>query len=140
MNDGDLTTTVTPVTTPIDAADRRGRRPARRGVQRDAAATRRHAVAGYNDMRVKLATMINEISHSSESLSAASTQMASTSEEAGRAIARDRARRRLGRLGRRAAGALRSTTPSASPTSSPQASRLSAETADETAAAAEEAR
>jgi methyl-accepting chemotaxis protein len=138
MNDGDLTTTVTPVTAPIDAAT--GEQVGELAEVFNAMLKNTtDAVVGYNNMRVKLATMINDITTSSESLSAASTQMAATSEETGRAISEiahavnsvasgaeqqvrevDEARRVTDELA--------------------EASRISAETADGTAAAAEEAR
>jgi methyl-accepting chemotaxis protein len=138
MNDGDLTTTVAPVTTPINAAT--GEQVGELAEVFNAMLQNtQDAVSGYNSMRVKLATMINDITASSESLSAASTQMAATSEETGRAIGEiahavnsvasgaeqqvrevDEARRVTDELAR--------------------ASQVSAETADETAAAAEEAR
>ena len=84
MNDGDLTTTVTPITAPIDAAT--GEQVGELAeVFNTMLENTKESITNYNSMRVKLAGMINDISTSSESLSAASTQMAATSEEAGRA-------------------------------------------------------
>jgi methyl-accepting chemotaxis protein len=50
-------------------------------------ASTRASVGGYNETRAKIVAMIAEISRSSEALASSSTQMSSTSEEAGRAIA-----------------------------------------------------
>ncbi|HWD69474.1 MAG TPA: methyl-accepting chemotaxis protein, partial [Solirubrobacteraceae bacterium] len=138
MNDGDLTISVDSQATAIHSED--GENIGHLAeVFNEMLANTQGAVAAYNAMRAKISTMLGEISISSESLSAASTQMASTSEEAGRAIGEiahavssvasgaeqqvreiDEARRITDELA--------------------EASRVSAETADETAAAAEEAR
>jgi methyl-accepting chemotaxis protein len=138
MNDGDLTTAVTPVTEPIDAAT--GEQLGQLAEVFNAMLVNtKEAVAGYNDMRTKLAQMIDSISQSSESLSAASTQMAATSEETGRAIGEiayavgsvaSGAEQQV----REVDGVMRVTDELA------EASRISAETADETAHAAAEAR
>jgi methyl-accepting chemotaxis protein len=138
MNDGDLTTTVTPVTEPIDAAT--GEQVGQLAEVFNAMLQNtQEAVVGYNNMRAKLAEMIDSISQNSESLSAASTQMASTSEEAGRAIGE--IAHAVGSVAsgaeqqvREVAGVRRVTDELA------EASRVSAETADETASAAAEAR
>ncbi len=138
MNDADLTVAVTPVTRPLEAepGESLGQLPEVFNVMLDDA---RATIANYNAMRVKIASMIGEISHSSESLSAASTQMASTSEEAGRAIAE--IAHAVGSVAvgdeqqvREVDDAKRITDELA------YSSRLSAEAADETAAAADEAR
>jgi methyl-accepting chemotaxis protein len=138
MNDGDLTTTVTPFTTPIDAAT--GEQVGQLAEVFNAMLQNtQEAVVGYNNMRAKLAEMIDSISQNSESLSAASMQMASTSEEAGRAIGEI-----AHAVGSVASGAeqqvrevdgVRRVTDELA-----EASRVSAETADETASAASEAR
>ena len=138
MNDGDLTITVTPRTTPIDAQE--GQNIGQLAtVFNDLLQNTQSAVSAYNAMRAKISTMLGEITLSSESLSAASTQMASTSEEAGRAIGEiahavssvaSGAEQQV-----REVDSVRRVTDELA-----EASRVSAETADETAAAAEEAR
>jgi methyl-accepting chemotaxis protein len=138
MNDGDLTITVTPQTTPIDTQE--GQNIGQLAtVFNDLLENTQSAVGAYNAMRSKISTMLGEISLSSESLSAASTQMASTSEEAGRAIgeiahAVSSVASGAEQQVREVDGVRRVTDELA------EASRVSAETADETAAAAEEAR
>jgi methyl-accepting chemotaxis protein len=138
MNDGDLTTTVTPVTTPINAAP--GEQVGELAdVFNAMLQNTQDAVSGYNNMRVKLATMINDISTSSESLSAASTQMAATSEETGRAI--EEIAHAVGSVASGAEQQVREVGDARRITDElARASQVSAETADETAAAAEEAR
>jgi methyl-accepting chemotaxis protein len=138
MNDGDLTISVDPRTSAIDAED--GENIGHLAeVFNEMLENTQGAVRAYNGMRSKIATMLAEISLSSESLSAASTQMASTSEEAGRAIgeiahAVSSVASGAEQQVREVDGVRRVTDELA------EASRVSAETADETAAAAEEAR
>jgi methyl-accepting chemotaxis protein len=138
MNNGDLTATVTPVTTPINAAA--GEQVGQLAEVFNAMLQNtQDAVTGYNSMRVKLAEMIDGISQNSEALSAASTQMASTSDEAGRAIgeiahAVNSVASGAEQQVREVDEARRITDQMAA------ASRVSAETADETAVAAAEAR
>jgi methyl-accepting chemotaxis protein len=138
MNDGDLTTNVTPFTEPIDAAT--GEQVGELAEVFNAMLQNtQDAVSGYNSMRVKLATMINDISTSSESLSAASTQMAATSEETGRAIGE--IAHAVGSVASGAEQQVREVEEARRITDElAQASQVSAETADGTAAAAEEAR
>jgi methyl-accepting chemotaxis protein len=138
MNEGDLTVTVTPVTTPIDA--RAGHDIGQLAeVFNGMLANTQASVAGYNDMRTKIAAMLTEISHSSESLSAASNEVATTSEEAGRAIAE--IANAVGSVAQGAEQQVRSVDDAKRITEElAEASRLSAEAADETAAAADEAR
>lgn len=138
MNDGDLTSTVTPITRPIDARD--GEELGQLAeVFNGMLVNTQSAVTAYNSMRGKIAEMINEISQSSETLSAASTQMASTSEEAGRAIAE--IAHAVGSVASGAEQQVREVDVAKRVTDElAEASRISAETADETAAAAEEAR
>jgi methyl-accepting chemotaxis protein len=96
-------------------------------------------VSNYNGARSRVAAMINEISLSSESLTVASTQMASTSEEAGRAIAE--IAQAVGAVAEGAEHQVRSVDETRRLTDQlAESSRISAEIADETAAAAEEAR
>jgi methyl-accepting chemotaxis protein len=85
MAAGDLTVTVMPVTTEV---------PVEEGHQAGALAeifnkmlgSAKSAIGSYGDMRVKLTGMLGEITETSTTVSAASQQMASTSEEAGRAV------------------------------------------------------
>jgi methyl-accepting chemotaxis protein len=138
MNDGDLTISVDPQTSAIDADE--GENIGHLAeVFNEMLENTQGAVRAYNAMRSKIATMLAEISLSSESLSAASMQMASTSEEAGRAIgeithAVSSVASGAEQQVREIDGVRRVTDELA------EASRVSAETADETAAAAEEAR
>ncbi len=82
MNDGDLTIHVTSATSQIAA--RAGENIGQLAEVFNAMLyNTQGSIGSYNDMRSKIAGMLSEISQSSESLSAASTQMASTSEEAG---------------------------------------------------------
>ena len=82
---GDLTVDVTPVTEPIPTsrADEIGEltRTFNGMVEKT-----QHSVAAYNTTRAKVASMIRDISSSAEHLTLSSQQMASTSEEAGRAV------------------------------------------------------
>jgi methyl-accepting chemotaxis protein len=86
MNDGNLTISLTPRTKRIEA--RAGKTPGELADVFNAMLDNTQAaVLAYNGMRQKVAAMLAEISLSAGSLSSASTQMTSTSEEAGRAIA-----------------------------------------------------
>jgi methyl-accepting chemotaxis protein len=138
MNDGDLTVSVTPVTTHIDAADGEylgTMAEVFNGMLGSAQAS----ITSYNAMRDRLVTMIDEISRSSESLTSASTEMASTSEETGRAIAE--IANAVNSVAQGAEQQVRSVEEAKRITEElAEASRVSAETADETAAAADEAR
>ncbi len=138
MNDGDLTRTVTPVTQPIEAAA--GRHVGELAEVFNGMLTNTvGAIESYNGMRVKLTDMIRGISVSSESLSAASTQMASTSEEAGRAI--EEIAHAVGSVASGAEQQVREVDDAKRVTDElAEASRISAQTADETAEAAEQAR
>jgi methyl-accepting chemotaxis protein len=99
----------------------------------------RESIASYNDSRAKVVTMLDEISRSSETLSIATTEMANTSEEQGRAIGEIAMA-----INTVAAGAeqqVRSVDDARRITDElAEASRLSADSADETAKAAAEAR
>ena len=138
MNDGDLTISVESEATAIAAED--GENIGHLAeVFNEMLANTQSAVTSYNDMRAKIASMLGEISLSSESLSAASTQMASTSEEAGKAIAE--IAHAVGTVASGAEQQVREVDDAKRVTDElAEASRVSAETADETAAAAEEAR
>lgn len=85
LAEGDLTHEVTAVTEPIDSwtNDEIG------DVAQAVNATREHTVASveaYASARAALADMIGEVGNTAGTVSAASQQMASTSEEAGRAV------------------------------------------------------
>lgn len=138
MNDGNLTINVTTEIDRIDVQD--GRELGQLAEVFNAMLDNtRGAISSYNDMRAKIAAMLNEISTSSESLSAASSQMASTSEEAGRAIAE--IAHAVGSVAQGAEQQVRSVDDAKRITDElAQASIVSAQTAEETAAAAEGAR
>ncbi len=138
MNDGDLMITVESQATAITAQD--GENIGHLAeVFNEMLANTGSAVSSYNDMRSKIAGMLGEISLSSESLSAASAQMASTSEETGRAIAE--IAHAVGSVASGAEQQVREVDDAKRVTQElAEASRISAETADETAAAAEGAR
>ncbi len=138
MNEGNLTIDVMPHTERILATD--GKQPGELAevfnVMLD---NTQAAITAYNGMRAKVAAMLAEISQSSGSLSSASTQMASTSEEAGRAIAE--IANAVNSVAQGAEQQVRSVDDVKRITDElAQASRLSAEAADETSAAADEAR
>jgi methyl-accepting chemotaxis protein len=138
MNDGDLTISVDSQATAIHSED--GENIGHLAeVFNEMLENTQAAVGAYNAMRNKIATMLGDISLSSESLSAASTQMASTSEEAGRAIGE--IAHAVGSVASGAEQQVREIDEARRITDElAEASRVSAETADETAAAAEEAR
>ena len=84
-SEGDLTRTVTPVTTLIadPAQDELGQvATATNGIRNKMVAT----VESYNAMREKLSELIGDVAGSAGTVSSASQQMASTSEEAGKAV------------------------------------------------------
>jgi len=85
MAHGDLTKTVAPKTPQIEnpAGDEVG------DVGRafnDIQSKMVEAIGGYNDTRAQLGSLVGNVSSSAQTLSAASQQMATTSEEAGRAV------------------------------------------------------
>jgi methyl-accepting chemotaxis protein len=82
---GDLTQTVTPVTTPVPvlARDELGRLSERFNAM---LAKAQASIESYNAMRASLGALLTEVSASAGTVSAASQQMASTSDEAGRAV------------------------------------------------------
>jgi methyl-accepting chemotaxis protein len=85
MADGDLTVSLTSSTKPIDnvSKDEIGQvGSAVNGIREKTAA----AIESYNAMTAKLRTLIGEVSGTAGSVSSASQQMASTSEETGRAV------------------------------------------------------
>ena len=83
--EGDLTRSVTPVTTPIDSpsGDEIGQVAAAVNEIRDNTVA---SVEAYNRMRDQLSGVIAELSDNASSVSSASQQMATTSDEAGRAV------------------------------------------------------
>ncbi|HST40774.1 MAG TPA: methyl-accepting chemotaxis protein, partial [Conexibacter sp.] len=82
---GDLTVTATTTTQPIAAPE--GRELGRLGeIFNDMLARLDASVAGYDEMRAKVAAMLGRIAQETEAVAAASQQMATTSEETGRAI------------------------------------------------------
>jgi methyl-accepting chemotaxis protein len=85
MTGGDLTIAVKPVTTPVTAKD--GRELGDFGsVFNQMLDKAQAALESYEEMRSNLSTMIREIHQNSETVASASTQMAATSDEAGRAV------------------------------------------------------
>jgi methyl-accepting chemotaxis protein len=84
MTGGDLTYAVKPVTTPITARD--GRELGEFATVFNQMLDKAQAtLESYEEMRGNLAGMVREIHHNSETVASASTQMAATSDEAGRA-------------------------------------------------------
>jgi methyl-accepting chemotaxis protein len=85
MADGDLTHTITPVTTPIEvtATDELGRLSATFNAMLGKA---QHSIHGYEAMRGQLSSVIAEVSAGAGTVASASQQMAATSDEAGRAV------------------------------------------------------
>jgi len=82
---GDLTVSVTPVTPPIDepGRDELGQVAAAVNVIRESTIG---SVQAYNETRAELAGIVGELSDSAGTVSSASQQMATTSEDAGRAV------------------------------------------------------
>ena len=100
---GDLTVSVTPVTPPIDepGRDELGQVAAAVNVIRESTIA---SVQAYNETRAELAGIVGELSDSAGTVSSASQQMATTSEDAGRAVGEIASA--IGRrTGRRAPGA-----------------------------------
>jgi methyl-accepting chemotaxis protein len=99
----------------------------------------RESIASYNDTRVKIVAMLDDISHSSETLSTATTEMAQTSEEQGRAI--EEIATAIGTVAQGAEDQVRSVEDARRVTDElAHASQASAVSADETATAAAQAR
>jgi methyl-accepting chemotaxis protein len=85
MAAGDLTIMVSACTEPVMTED--GAHPGRLAEIFNAMLySTQDAVGSYEDMREKLTGMIGEVSHTSHTMSAASQQMATTSQDAGRAV------------------------------------------------------
>jgi methyl-accepting chemotaxis protein len=99
----------------------------------------RESIASYNDTRVKIVAMLDEISRSSETLSTATGEMAHTSEEQGRAI--EEIATAIETVAQGAEQQVRSVEDARRVTDQlAHASRASATSADETASAAAQAR
>ncbi|MDW5596898.1 methyl-accepting chemotaxis protein [Conexibacter stalactiti] len=82
---GDLTVAAATTTQPIAAPE--GRELGRLGeIFNDMLARLDASVAGYDEMRAKVAAMLGRIAQETQAVAAASQQMATTSEETGRAI------------------------------------------------------
>ncbi|MDO8187126.1 HAMP domain-containing methyl-accepting chemotaxis protein [Conexibacter sp. JD483] len=83
--DGDLTLEVTPVTSPISAAD--GAELGRLAeIFNTMLGRAKGSIDAYNAMRGNVAELLREISRETQAVAAASQQMATTSEESGRAV------------------------------------------------------
>ncbi|MDO8210529.1 methyl-accepting chemotaxis protein [Conexibacter sp. CPCC 206217] len=83
--EGDLTVDVASTTGPIETAN--GLAPGRLAeIFNEMLAQLRTSVDGYNGMREKIAALVGQISHETQAVAAASQQMATTSEESGRAV------------------------------------------------------
>ncbi len=83
--DGDLTHEVTPVTSPISAAD--GAEPGRLAeIFNQMLGRAKGSIDAYNAMRGRVTELLRDISRETQAVAAASQQMATTSEESGRAV------------------------------------------------------
>jgi methyl-accepting chemotaxis protein len=82
---GDLTHPLTPVTTPVTdpATDELGRLSTTFNTMLSKA---KSSIESYNEMRVRLSSAMSEVAEGAGTVASASQQMASTSEEAGRAV------------------------------------------------------
>jgi methyl-accepting chemotaxis protein len=138
MSDGDLRVEVTIDEEPIVAAD--GEQVGQMAEVFNATLQSvRESIASYNDTRVKIVAMLDEISRNSETLSTATGEMALTSEEQGRAI--EEIASAIGTVAQGAEEQVRSVEDARRVTDElASASRASAASADETATAAAEAR
>jgi methyl-accepting chemotaxis protein len=139
MAEGDLTLDIVAVTTPLPAPAA-GETPGRLAEIFDAMLERAQAsIASYALMRATLAQMLREIADSSASVSAASQQMAMTSEETGRAIAEIATT--IGEVAQGADRQVRTVSEARQMTEEvAAASKMSADNAQESARAAEQAR
>jgi methyl-accepting chemotaxis protein len=85
VSGGDLTQTVTPVTTPVEVRSRDELGQLSETFN-DMLGKAQRSLESYNEMREQLGALIGEVSAGAGTVSSASQQMASTSEEAGRAV------------------------------------------------------
>jgi methyl-accepting chemotaxis protein len=138
MSEGDLRVEVTIDEEPIVAAE--GEEAGQMaGVFNATLQSVRESIASYNDTRVKVVAMLDEISRNSETLSTATNEMAQTSEEQGRAI--EEIATAINTVAHGAEEQVRSVEDARRVTDElAEASRASATSADETATAAAEAR
>jgi methyl-accepting chemotaxis protein len=85
VRSGDLTRTVTPVTTPVEVKchDELGQLSE---TFNDMLGKAQHSLQAYEGMRVQLGALIGDVADNAESVASASQQMAATSNEAGRAV------------------------------------------------------
>jgi methyl-accepting chemotaxis protein len=138
MSDGDLRVEVTIDEEPIVAADGEQVGEMAEGFNATLQSVR-ESIASYNDTRVKIVAMLDEISRNSENLSTATGEMALTSEEQGRAI--EEIACAIGTVAQGAEEQVRSVEDARRVTDElASASRASAASADETATAAAQAR
>ncbi|MGD1056389.1 MAG: methyl-accepting chemotaxis protein [Solirubrobacteraceae bacterium] len=85
MASGDLTVSVSACTEPVLTKD--GARPGRLAEIFNAMLySTQSAVGNYEEMRAKLTSMLDAVSHTSHTMSSASLQMATNSQDAGRAV------------------------------------------------------
>ena len=137
MAAGDLTTDIQAVTEPLPAAD--GERGRLADIFDGMLARAQASIAAYGAMRTRLTRLLGEIADSSSSVSAASQQMAMTSEETGRAVGE--IAQTIGEVAQGAERQVRSVAEAREMTEEvASASELSAGHAQETATAAEQAR
>ena len=138
VREGDLTVTVTSVTTPVEvnSTDELGRLSE---TFNEMLGKAQHSIEAYNDMRGQLGALIGDVAGNATTVASASQQMASTSDEAGRAVGEI-----ANAVGDVAQGAERQVRMVEAARESAQqasiAASTSAERAQQTAAAAEEAR
>jgi methyl-accepting chemotaxis protein len=136
--EGDLTVDAATTTGPIETAD--GLAAGRLAeIFNMMLAQLQASVGGYNGMRTKVASLVGQIAHETQAVAAASQQMATTSEESGRAVGEI-----ASAVGEVAAGAERQVRTVGEARELTEevvvATRASAENAAETARAAEQAR
>jgi len=138
VRDGNLTRTVTSITTPVavDSKDELGQLSE---TFNDMLGKAEQSIAAYSDMRAQLSELIGDVAGKATTVASASQEMASTSDEAGRAVGEI-----ANAVGDVATGAERQVRMVESARESAQqaadAASTSAERAQETAVAAQEAR
>jgi methyl-accepting chemotaxis protein len=137
MAAGDLTTDIRAVTQPLPPSE--GERGDLATIFDGMLERAQASIAAYGRMRVRLTTMLGDIAQSSSSVSAASQQMAMTSEETGRAVGE--IAQTIGEVAQGAERQVRSVSEARQMTEEvASASEVSAGHAQETATAAEQAR
>ena len=139
MAAGDLTLEIEAVTEPLPPAAAGETRGSLAEIFDGMLGSAQASIAAYGRMRATLSQMLREIADSSASVSAASQQMAMTSEETGRAIAEIATT--IGEVAQGAERQVRSVADAREMTEEvASASKLSADNAQESARAAEQAR